>query len=228
MVYTSSTEFYDSLGMKYEEAYGHCPDHIKFIKESLEKLSADASVLDTGCGTGKPTASMVIDSGRNVHGIDFSANMISICRQQVPGGTFEQVDMLDEWSPPAPFDAIMSTFALLNFPHEQMTTIIDHHREWLKPSGYLFIGTLLPDNLTLDPDQTNTPAESHGPKRYRNQFMGSEAPIYLYNEHGWKTLLEQAGFEILSTSTAWFDPPKESGSGTEIHYYVTAKRAASP
>lgn len=197
MVCTSSSNFYDSLGMSYEKAYGHCPDHIEFIKKSLDMLPPEASVLDTGCGTGKLTASMVVASGRKLHGIDFSPKMISISKEQVPGGTFEQADMLD-WAPPLRFDAAISTFALLNFPHAQMSSIVANHYQWIKPRGY-FIGTLLPDNSTLDPDPTDVTAngDAHAPKRYRNQFMGSEAPIYLYNEQGWETLLKKAGFEIL-------------------------------
>ncbi|KAF2110571.1 S-adenosyl-L-methionine-dependent methyltransferase [Lophiotrema nucula] len=227
MVYTSSSKFYDSLGMRYEKAYGHCLDHIEFVKKALEMLSPGASVLDTGCGTGKPTASMVINSGRQLHGIDFSPVMISICHQQVPGGTFEQADMLD-WVALVPFDAAISTFALLNFPHAQMSSIIANHYDWIKPNGYFFIGTLLPDNMTPDPDPVDATAngDANAPNRYRSLFMGSEATIYLYNEQGWEALLKKAGFEVLETSTARFDPPKESGSGTEIHYYIVAQRAA--
>ena len=220
---TSASEFYDSIGIKYQEAYGHCPDHIDFLSAALELLAPNTTVLDVGCGTGKPTASMIVGSGRKVHGIDFSPKMISICRQQIRGGSFEQADIL-AYDTETTFDAIMAFYSLLNFSHEQMTCIVANLYKWTKPGGYLFIGTLHPDGFQADPDKPNA-EDSNGTRHIRNRFMGSLAPILLYTEPGWRMLLEGAGFEILSTSKATFEPPKESGSETELHMYITARRA---
>ena len=97
----------------------------------------DAIVLDIGCGTVKPTASMIVDSGSKVHGIDFSSGMISICREQVSKGFFEQADILD-YQPSSRFDAVIATFSLLSFSHAQMISIIGNIFQWVKPGGYFF------------------------------------------------------------------------------------------
>ncbi|MCJ1369936.1 hypothetical protein MMC20_001148 [Loxospora ochrophaea] len=219
---TSASEFYDSLGMRYEQAYGHCPDLHAFIDEALNFVPPYASILDVGCGTGKPTASMVVASGRKLHGIDFSSKMVSLSCQQVPGGSFEQADILS-YQPQSPFDAVVAIFSLLNFSHAQMTSIIAGFHNWIKPRSYLFIGTLHPDRYPPGQDESNM-VNKDGTRHVRNRFMGHEANILLYTEHGWKLLLEKAGFEIITTSKAFFEPPPEAGCDTELHYYLIARR----
>ena len=224
MPYTSSSAFYDSIGMRYEYAYGNCQDHIDFMNKILCLVSPNATLLDVGCGTGKPTASTIVASGRKVHGIDFSPKMVSICRQQIPEGSFEEVDIL-EYCPSSPFDAVLATYSLLNFSHAQMTSIVANIYDWIKPGGYFFIGTLLPDNLPADPERSSEDTEN-GERHVRNKFMGSVAPILLYSDGGWKKLLEGSGFEVIETSKASYDPPEDSGSETELHLYIIARRVS--
>ncbi|MCJ1333755.1 hypothetical protein MMC10_010455 [Thelotrema lepadinum] len=163
----------------------------------------DAIVLDIGCGTVKPTASMIVDSGSKVHGIDFSSGMISICREQVSKGFFEQADILD-YQPSSRFDAETS----FNGSSREATS---------------FIGALLPDSLPDDTEQS-TADDGTGARHVGNKFMGSTAPILLYTKSGWKELLGGAGSGIVKTSTASFEPPEESGCKPELHFYVIAKR----
>ena len=222
MAYTTTAEFYDSISSKYQEVYGHCQDHIQFVHQALELLAPHASVLDVGCGSGEPTARMVAASGRNIHGIDFSPKMISLCRNQVPNGTFEVADVL-EYQPASPFDAAMATFSLLNFSHEQMTSLFAKFYGWINPHGYLFIGTLHSDGCQAAPEASGEPNE-HGARLTQMRFMGNSAPILLYDDRGWKLLLENAGFEVITTSMALFEPPLEAESDSELHYYIIARK----
>jgi len=91
----STKAFYDSLGKRYEDIYGHDTGLLDAVARWLDQLPSDARVIDCGCGTGRPVAEMVMRSGRAVHGIDLSEKMVEICREQVPGGTFQAVSMLE-------------------------------------------------------------------------------------------------------------------------------------
>jgi SAM-dependent methyltransferase len=54
--------------------------HNRFIAE----LTAGASVLDLGCGAGRPVAQHLAERGLRVTGIDSSPAMISLCRSRLP------------------------------------------------------------------------------------------------------------------------------------------------
>ena len=66
---------------------------------SLSLLPSDASVLECGCGTDKPVSSLIAESGRQPHGIEFSLTMVELSKKQVkisaegvvPGSSFGRV-----------------------------------------------------------------------------------------------------------------------------------------
>jgi 2-polyprenyl-3-methyl-5-hydroxy-6-metoxy-1,4-benzoquinol methylase len=89
-----SAEFFDGIGIKYEEAFAHDIGLQNFIGKALSVLPPKAKVLDIGCGTGKPTSSMIAANGHNLHGIDLSPVMVELSRKNVPLGAFEVADML--------------------------------------------------------------------------------------------------------------------------------------
>lgn len=122
MVLVPSADFFDDLGLKYEESFGHDQGLIDFVKSSLELLPKDAFVLDIGCGTGKPTSALVVESNRKLHGIDSSAVMIDLSQGQVPDATSELVNML-KFKPEAQFDAAFAIFSLFQFSRDEMTMV---------------------------------------------------------------------------------------------------------
>lgn len=64
-----------------------------WLKRTLEGVPAGLSVLDVGCGAGDPIARFFIDAGRAVHGVDFAAPMLEICRERFPEQRWTQADM---------------------------------------------------------------------------------------------------------------------------------------
>ena len=73
------------------------------------RVTADARVLDIGCGWGANLEYLAVDRGlHDVHGITLSeAQLAEIARRNLPGVTASCVDYRD-YAPAAPFDAIMS------------------------------------------------------------------------------------------------------------------------
>lgn len=65
------SNFFDTLGMKYEEAFGHDSGLINFVKLALEMMPKNAAALDIGCGTGKPVCSSKSNSRRIFQRRDF-------------------------------------------------------------------------------------------------------------------------------------------------------------
>ncbi|KAF2188437.1 hypothetical protein K469DRAFT_724911 [Zopfia rhizophila CBS 207.26] len=161
MVLNPAADFYDHLGM------------------NLELLPLEASVLDVGSGTSKPTWSIVVASGRKLHGTDFFPVMIDLSKKQVPGGTFGLVNMIDFAPKEGPFDAAFAVFSLFHFSREEMSIPAEKFNTWVAPGAYIFIGTMV--------------AEDFQPNQINSTGTGSRIGNLLYSKEGWAELLEKSG-----------------------------------
>ncbi|MBU1348181.1 MAG: class I SAM-dependent methyltransferase [Alphaproteobacteria bacterium] len=56
-------------------------------------LSPGDTVLDVGCGSGRPIAASLLDAGFRVTGVDSSARLIAHASRDLPSGRFLQADM---------------------------------------------------------------------------------------------------------------------------------------
>lgn len=63
--------------------------HERFI----DSLAQGASVLDLGCGSGRPVAQHMVERGLRVTGVDSSPTMISFCRDHLPDQEWIVADM---------------------------------------------------------------------------------------------------------------------------------------
>lgn len=63
--------------------------HDRFIA----RLERGASVLDLGCGPGRPVAQYLAEEGLRVTGVDASPTMISLCRERLPDHDWIVADM---------------------------------------------------------------------------------------------------------------------------------------
>lgn len=57
------------------------------------RLEPGVSVLDVGCGSGRPMAAALLERGFCVTGVDSSAALIAYATANLPGGRFVQADM---------------------------------------------------------------------------------------------------------------------------------------
>lgn len=98
------------------------------IEALADALPARASILDIGCGTGVP-ATLLIDRGFTLTGIDSSPTLIALCRKRFPDGDWRVADMrtldLDRR-----FAAILAWFSFFHLsPDDQraMFTVFARH-----------------------------------------------------------------------------------------------------
>jgi cyclopropane fatty-acyl-phospholipid synthase-like methyltransferase len=219
-----SAEFFDGIGIKYEEAFAHDIGLQNFIGKALSVLPPKAKVLDIGCGTGKPTSSMIAANGHNLHGIDLSPVMVELSRKNVPLGAFEVADML-HFNPKEKFDAAFMNFSMFDVTRDQMSTVASKWREWISENGFLFIGTMVAEDFRTKPDMFDADGMCvHGVAK---QFMGKTIANSYYTKEGWKQLLLEGGFEIVETEADLFQPPAEAMCDDEPHYFITARKVSS-
>jgi len=127
---------YDKMGQWFAKNRYAVLEEKGYLDNMLEKLPPNASVLDLGCGSGKPILEYLISQKVKVLGVDASEQMLEIARANFPDTGFILKDMrkmdLDE-----KFDAVIawhSFFHLAVADQPDMFSIFRHH---LNPNGIL-------------------------------------------------------------------------------------------
>jgi SAM-dependent methyltransferase len=91
-------------------------------------LPKGATVLDLGCGSGRPVAQYMAEQGLQVTGVDSSPTMISLCRSRLPDHEWIAADMRGlalahpgsegaEYAPGRRFDGILSWDSFFHLGH---------------------------------------------------------------------------------------------------------------
>lgn len=139
-------EAYNAIAPRWDQArrdfYGREQTYLDTL---LDGLPPGATVLDAGCGTGRPLAEYVIARGLNVVGYDQSEGMLALARQRFPaqtwlhaalencdfnGGTAEQG---------ARYAAAICWDALFHIERRHHETILRRIRDRLQPGGRLML-----------------------------------------------------------------------------------------
>ena len=221
----SSEEFYNDAGKQYEDAFGHDPGLLRIDGKFLDLLPPDARVLDCGCGTGKPTAHMIVESGRAVYGIDQSKTMVALSKAQVPEGSFETVNMVDYAPASADFGGIVAMLSLFELSRDEITAMARKWFTWLRPGGYLLIGVFGAEDCATSAAMYD--ADGQCASGIDFVFMNHRVKMTLFTKAGWKHLLECSGFEIVHEETDVFSPPPAAVCDDEPHYFVIARKPPS-
>lgn len=221
----TNQDFYSELGKRYEDAYGHNPGLRKVVERFLSLLPPNTTVLDVGCGTGKPVSSMIAESGRRPYGIDLSPVMVEWSKKQVPEGTFQQCNMLDFAPSPASFSGATAVLSLFGLSRAEITVMAQRFFQWIQPGGFLLLGVFGAEDCKTKPEQYDQDGEcAHG---IESRFWAHQSFMTLFTKPGWNKLLERAGFEIVHTETHTFTTPEFADSDDDLSYYVIAKRPSS-
>ena len=206
----------------------------------ISTAAPTTTVLDIGSGSGMPLAHKAVVRGHALHGIDLSPNMVRLAQRQVVEGRFECVDVL-HYAPDPPgfeFDAVFAMFSLF-LERGTMSDLMRRMGGWIKPRGWLFVGTMLAEDFEAKVSSASASAsleegkkeqkedaddEQLGARSFEHGFMGRRITNLLYTRAGWTRLLEDAGFEIIFTEKRDFKPPPQAGCDLEPHFYIAARR----
>jgi len=143
-----SKEYYDQVAQNYkkmyEEGYDKYPANLirlNLLIKRLKEINAK-TVLDVGCGTCAPMIKL-LKQGFQVHGCDFSSEMIKIGKNQLSNEGFDQnlisqADVEDDSS--LPKEQFNSILALGVFPHLiDENKALQNLRKRLTNNGKIFI-----------------------------------------------------------------------------------------
>ena len=112
---------YDEIAERYLAWSGGQPSgaRLRALELADRLIPAGAEVLELGCGAGLPmTARLAV--GRQLTGVDVSAEQIRRARENVPSASFVQADLTTVDRPAASLDAVVAFYALTHVPRERL------------------------------------------------------------------------------------------------------------
>lgn len=106
------------------------------LDELIAYLPVDATVLDLGCGTGKPIMEYLLNKNLKVTGVDASHEILEIAKTNFPNTEFILQDMrflnLNR-----KFDAIIAWHSFFHLPVADQPAMFKLFKEHLNPGGIL-------------------------------------------------------------------------------------------
>lgn len=207
---------FDSVGPAYESAFADCTPQQTSINWLLEHLPANSSVLDIGCGTGRPVCASIASAGHKVHGIDVSGVMLTAAKTNVPNATFEKVDIKD-FSPPngVAYDAITVYFSLIvDISKADIKVYIARIYSWLKKGGLFIFATVPISGESMD-----------------ITWLGRHIVASSLSVEEAVDCVKSVGFEVLKTENSKYMPKaveakicEEKDCWEEEHVFVHARK----
>ncbi|MDY6761613.1 MAG: class I SAM-dependent methyltransferase [Candidatus Nanohaloarchaea archaeon] len=186
---------------EYREDYDVKEEEQELLDRFLDHVPDGGSLLDMGCGTGVPYDRFLVEQGYDVTGVDFTPKHVQQARENVPAATFIEADFT-AFSPDTVFDGLLSLFAILHVPREEQEDVLEQFH------GLVGSGAPLLVTLGLEPDQRAT-----------DQFAGAETVWSTYGREKNLELLQEAGFEIVSTAEL------QERMGMKEHLWVVARKS---
>jgi len=163
--------------------------HDRFIA----RLFGGATVLDLGCGPGRPVAQHMVESGLRVTGIDSSPAMIALCRAHLPDQEWIVADMR-QLKLGRCFDGILAWDSFFHLNHA------DQRHMFAIFAAHARAGTILIFNT--GPQHGEAVGEYKGEPLYHASLAPGEYEA-LAARHGFRVLAHVANDAEAGGRTAW-------------------------
>ena len=168
------------------------------LERLSQKLKKGSTMLDLGCGSGRPVDEWLVKRGYGVIGLDVSEKMIEMAKRYVPEGKYNVKDISRLKPNEYEVDAIVAFYSIFHTPREQQGELYRTLATYLQEGGLL---------LTVGGNgEWEGIEEFHGVKMFWSQHSPEK-------NH---ELVEKAGFKILTD--------EKSTTGDETHQVILAEK----
>ncbi|GGX89730.1 class I SAM-dependent DNA methyltransferase [Streptomyces hiroshimensis] len=205
---SGQAEAFDAIGRRYDEAFPHKEGQLGAAAWLAAALPPGSRVLDVGCGTGLPTALQLADAGHRVVGVDLSAGMLELARENVPGAGFHLADLADlRDGRLGVFDGVTAFFSLLMLPRTEIPHALRMLHGLLRPGGLLALSM-----VEADVDD------------YAIPFLGNTIRVSGYLRDELRQVVREAGFEVAGENSLAY-APASTDVPPEIQLFLNLRRA---
>lgn len=171
---------------------------LKYLEQFSKLLEKGKTILDVGCGAGKPVDEYLVKQGFAVNGIDISERMIELAKKNVPQSFYEVKDMSKLKESEYCVDGIVSFYAIFHTSRETHQELLNRFASFMPNGGAILI--------TMGSGEWEGTEENfHGAKMFWSHY-GAEKN---------KEIIENAGFKILLNEI--------DTSGGEKHQVIIAR-----
>jgi SAM-dependent methyltransferase len=200
-------EGYDKIALGYLQWSTPSPARLNYLDKLLACLPKPASVLELGCGAGRP-CTQILTEYAEVTGVDISATQLALAKQLAPKAHFIQVDMMSLAFPRNTYDAIVAFYSIIHLPREKQDALMRCIADWLRPGGHLLVNLGTTDN----------------PGSIDQDWLGSKMYWSSYDVQTNEMMLLRAGFELLEAEVI-----EDNEDGKPVPFYwVLAQNAKVP
>jgi SAM-dependent methyltransferase len=221
---------YDRLGRRYDAWCRSVTEDIPFYVDLA--LHAGGPVLEVGVGSGRIAVPTAL-AGVPVVGVDSSPVMLELARERAaPHGVALELVQADMRDLPD-----LGTFALVTVPFRAFLHLRDNGerlavlraiRERLRPGGTLAFDVFHPDRIDIDEThdrwmerEPGIGERAHWDEAGRRLVLSVRADgvvadmeLWWIDPGDWRALLDQAGYERITTY-GWFDRRPLEGGATD-------------
>lgn len=154
----------------------------KYLQKLTKLLKPNSTILDIGCGSGKPVDTFLINKGHSVIGIDISKEQIKLARLNVPNATFHVRDMSKLQNGEFKVDAVVSFYAIFHIPRTEHEHLLNKIYSYLSPDGLLLI--------TMGSSDWQGSEEFFGVEMHWSHF-GKDKNIQIVKDAGFRIILDE-------------------------------------
>lgn len=155
-----------------------------FLDRLLSTIELPGTILDLGCGTGRPIAEFLLQRGLQVTGVDQAEELLALARQRLPEGRWLQATM-ESFVPDEIYDGAVIWDSLFHVARDQHEPILRKVIGCLRPGAKLmltvggsdhpaFVDTMYGNSFfydSLTPQQTVAVIESLGAAIEHAEFI---------------------------------------------------------
>jgi ubiquinone/menaquinone biosynthesis C-methylase UbiE len=193
---------YDAIANRYLAERTRDSEDVRLLDDFMERLPANAHVLDAGCGAGIPISQILSERFR-ITGVDFSEAQIELAKKNVPGAEFLREDMTRLDFPENTFDGITSYYAIIHIPRDEHQALLANFYRMLKPGGFALL-CLGAEHLVDDVDEN---------------YLGTRMYWSHYDSETYLKMMEEIGFTIV-----WSKIVADSTCEGAGHLFVLAQK----
>ena len=129
---------YDDIAADYDAQRGE--NGAAVLRELLDRLDPDSSVLDAGCGAGR-VGLAGLDADHRTVGLDFSGEQLRLAAAADRGDALVAGDMTALPVAADAFDAVTSFYAVIHVPTGDHATVLSEFARVCRPDGWLLFNT---------------------------------------------------------------------------------------
>jgi 2-polyprenyl-3-methyl-5-hydroxy-6-metoxy-1,4-benzoquinol methylase len=208
---TDRSNGYEGVAAEFLAGRGRAPSTAigaGFVRDWARALSPGATVLDLGCGSGRPITEQLVDAGLNVYAIDASPSLVHAFRNNLPHVPVACEPVEESSFFGRTFDAVLAWGVIFLLPAEEQRRLIKRVATILAPGGrFLFTSCAGTEPLAWNDAMTGLESRSLGAAEYRRELSAAGLSVIReFEDEGENHYYDAVSDEIADRTESRPDP----------------------